>query len=143
MKQIKNLKYAKKNCGKLILIAEELSACKQIARLKFRINNLKQSSSCLSLLVKPSSFLAISRSNEDSTFTVVNKTKTKWYTRNPKFDRIELKVRTLCNADFDRTIKFDVMDYSSTGDHKLIGSVQTSLNQLKNKSNTKFEVIII
>ena len=138
-KPIKNLKYTK-DCGKLIVVAEELNACKQLARLKFRLSNIKVNT-CFSLLVKPSVFLKLSRSNEDSTFTVVYESKTKWYTRNPEFDPIELKVRTLCNADFDRTIKIDVMNYSATGDHQPVGSLTTNLNQLINKNNSnKYEV---
>lgn len=130
----------RKDCGQLILFCEELNACKQLARFKFRVSSIK-TSSCFSLLVKPSTFLKLLRSNEDNTFTVVYESKTKWYTKNPEFDPIELKVRTLCNADLDRVIRIDVMQYSTTGDHHLIGSVHSSLNQLiKKDGQRKFDV---
>lgn len=141
IKPIKNAKYSHKDCGKLIVVCEELNHSKQIAKIKFRLSNVKVSG-CFSLLVKPSVFLKVSRCNEDSTFSVVYESKTKWYTRNPEFEPIQIKVRTLCNADFDRTIKIDVFDFSAAGDHKIVGSVNTSLNKLINKTDSsRFEVI--
>lgn len=133
---IRNPNNTRKDCGQLILFCEELNACKQLVRFKFRVSSIK-TSSCFSLLVKPSTFLKLLRSNEDNTYTVVYETKPKWYTKNPEFDPIELKVRTLCNADLERTIRIDVMQYSTTGDHHLIGSVFSSVNQMVQKDGPK------
>jgi len=135
IKDIRNLNYPKRNCGKLIVVAEELSICKRIAKFKFRLNNVRPGS-CFNL-IKPSLFLKISRSNEDSTFTVVHETKVKWYTRNPDFDPIEIKVRTLCNSDFDRTIKIEAMNFSATGDHQSIAGMTSSLNQFLDSNGLK------
>ena len=59
-----------KNCGEIILSAEELSSCKDEVELQFSAKKLDKKD----FFGKSDPFLIISRVNEDNTFTVVHKT---------------------------------------------------------------------
>ena len=115
-----------KDYGQLIIVTEEVSSCKQIAQMQFCSKRLKKTS----WFFKSNPFLVISRSNEDATFSVVMKSEPKRSTQNPVWMSMTMRVRSLCNGDYDRTIKLYVYDHSSTGNHKLIGTSQTCLRTL-------------
>ena len=112
---------SEKDYGQLVIVTEELSSCKQIVQIQFCSKRLKK----ISWLFKNNPFLVVSRSNEDATFSAVIKSETKKSTQNPVWMPITMRVRSLCNGDYDRTIKLNVYDHSSTGNHKLIGTSET------------------
>ncbi|XP_054163159.1 copine-9-like [Oppia nitens] len=114
------------DCGEIIIVTEELSACKQIVQMQFKAKSLTK----ISWFWRNDPFLVFSRSNEDSTFSVVLKSEPVSSTQNPVWLPINMRVRTLCNGDYDRTIKIDCYDHRSSGDHRLIGSCHTSLRDL-------------
>ena len=115
-----------KDCGQLIVVTEEVSSCKQIAQMQFCGKRLKK----MSWFFRNDPFLVLSRSNEDGTFSVVMKSEPKMSTQNPVWMPITMRVRSLCNGDYDRTIKVEVYDQKSSGNHKLIGTSQTCLRTL-------------
>lgn len=115
------------NAGNVVIVTEEVSSCKETIQMTFRATGLVKQ--CWVLRNDP--FLVFSRANEDASFSVVLKTEVAHSTQNPKWKPITIKGRTLCNGDNDRTIKIDCFDNRSDGDHKLIGSCQTSLRTLK------------
>lgn len=115
-----------RNYGELIVVVEEVSSCKQIVEMQFRATNLSKKS----WLSQNDPFLVFSRSNEDGTHSVVMKSEKAFSTQNPLWKPMTLRVRTLCNGDYDRSIKIDCYDYRSNGNHKLIGSCHTSLRTL-------------
>ena len=115
-----------RDCGQLIIVTEELSSCKQIVQMQFRAKSLTK----MSWIWRNDPFLVLSRSNEDGTYSVVMKSEPVYSTQNPLWMPITMRVRSLCNGDYDRTIKIDCYDNRSNGDHKLIGSCHTSLRQL-------------
>ncbi|KAJ6650061.1 Copine-8 [Pseudolycoriella hygida] len=115
------------NAGQILLVTEEVSSCKETIEMSFRASGLQKQ--CW--LVSNDPFLVFSRSNEDGSFSVVLKSQIVKSTQNPKWTPLTIKGRTLCNGDNDRTIKIDCYDNRSDGDHKLIGTCQTSLRTLK------------
>lgn len=126
---------SKKDCGEVIILTEEVSSCKQIVQMKFEAKNLQKKM----LLLRNDPFLVLSRSNEDGSFSVVYKTEV-GHSQNHQWKSIDIHSRTLCNGDFERTIKIDCYDHRANGDHKLIGSCHTSLRELSKGpgENTRF-----
>lgn len=116
-----------RNCGSIIIVTEELSSCKQIVQMRLAAENLPRS---ICGLFRPDPFLVIARSNEDGTFSVVIKSEPVRSTKSPLWLPINMRVRTLCNGDYERTIKIDCYDSRSSGKHVLIGSCYTSLREL-------------
>lgn len=131
-----------KKTGILILVAEEIVDCKK--RIVMSIAGCSILGN--SFFCRPKTFLTVWRSNEDGTFTLVYRTETSSSTHNPQWKKIELTSRMLCNGDFDRNIKITCMNYQVSGDHKIIGCVYTTLNDLTargtDESRQFFDVII-
>lgn len=117
----------KKNWGEIIIVTEELSSCKQIVQLQFAAEDLRRT---FCGLFRPDPFFVISRSNEDGTFSVVIKSEPVRHSRHPTWLPITMRVRTLCNGDYERTIKIDCYDHRANGKHLLIGTCFSSLREL-------------
>lgn len=122
----------KKNSGEIIIVTEEMSSCKQIVQMQFAADDLPR---FFCGLFRPDPFLVISRSNEDSTFSVVIKSEPVRSSKSPTWLPITMRVRTLCNGDYERTIKIDCYDSRSSGKHVLIGTCFTSLRELTTSDN--------
>ena len=50
---------------------------------------------------------------------------------NPSWAPITIRVSDLCNGDYDRQLKIEVMDHDNHGNNDMIGSFTTTLNMLK------------
>uniref|UniRef100_A0A2R8ZE19 Copine 5 n=1 Tax=Pan paniscus TaxID=9597 RepID=A0A2R8ZE19_PANPA len=88
-----------KKCGTIILSAEELSNCRDVATMQFCANKLDKKD----FFGKSDPFLVFYRSNEDGTFTICHKTEVMKNTLNPVWQTFSIPVRALCNGDYDRT----------------------------------------
>lgn len=115
-----------RNAGHLIIVTEEVTASKQNVQLQFHGQHLDK----LCWYARNDPFLVLYRSNEDGSSSVVARTEVAHSTQNPKWHPITTKARTLCNGDYDRSIKIECYDNRSNGDHKLIGTCHTCLNTL-------------
>lgn len=115
-----------RNCGELVIVTEEVATCKQIVALELQAKQLKK----LGWVWSNDPFLMISRANEDGSYSLVLKTETVYSTQNPKWNRIVIRVTSLCNGDYDRSLKIDCYDNRCNGNHKLIGTCYTSLRTL-------------
>lgn len=115
-----------KNCGQIVLVTEEVAACKQTIRMQFEAKNLEK----MMWLARNDPFLVLSRLNGDGSYSVVHKTEA-GRSQNYRWKPIEIHARTLCNGRFDRAIKIDCYDRRGNGDHKLIGTCQTSVSALR------------
>lgn len=124
-------------CGQIIIVTEEVASCKQTMRVKFSGKDLTK----LSWFVSNDPFLVISRANEDGSFSVVHRTETVNWTQNPIWKPILMRVTTLCNGDYDRSIKIDCYDYRSSGSHKLIGTCHTSLRMLSQNNEKHLPLV--
>lgn len=112
--------------GEIIIVTEEVSACKQSIEMQFRAKDLLK----MCWIVRNDPYLVISRSNEDGSHSVVAKSEVKDSTQNPVWNIMKLTARRICNGDYDRSISICVYDKRSNGDDKLIGSCHTSMRIL-------------
>lgn len=117
----------RKKPGYLIVEAEELTACKQVATFNLSASNLPPF--CCGFF-NPSTSVHIFRSNESGSSTIVHRSPTVNRTTNPNFKLFQLKLVTLCNGDLDRTIKFELMDQRFRRE-KALGFFETTINSLK------------
>uniref|UniRef100_A0A8C7YBN3 Copine family member IX n=1 Tax=Oryzias sinensis TaxID=183150 RepID=A0A8C7YBN3_9TELE len=120
-----------KKCGVIILTAEELSNCRDIATMQLCANKLDKKD----FFGKSDPFLVFYRSNEDGTFTICHKTEVIKNTLNPVWQPFTIPVRALCNGDYDRTVKVDVYDWDRDGRHDFIGEFTTSYRELSRGQN--------
>ncbi|XP_017340153.1 copine-8 isoform X1 [Ictalurus punctatus] len=124
-----------KNCGTIIVKAEELGNCRESVLLQFCGNNLDKKD----FFGKSDPFLVFSRSNEDGTYTICHKTEVVKNTLDPVWQAFKIPVRALCNGDYDRTIKIEVYDWDRDGGHDYIGEFKTSYRELS-KGQSQFSV---
>nr|XP_021403390.1 copine-5 isoform X2 [Lonchura striata domestica] len=115
-----------KKCGTIILLAEELGNCRDVATLQFCANKLDKKD----FFGKSDPFMVFYRSNEDGTFTICHKTEVVRNTLNPVWAAFAIPVRALCNGDHDRAIKVEVYDWDRNGSHDFIGEFTTSYREL-------------
>ncbi|XP_037981202.1 copine-5-like isoform X6 [Motacilla alba alba] len=115
-----------KKCGTIILLAEELGNCRDVATLQFCANKLDKKD----FFGKSDPFMVFYRSNEDGTFTICHKTEVVRNTLNPIWAAFAIPVRALCNGDRDRAIKVEVYDWDRDGSHDFIGEFTTSYREL-------------
>ena len=117
------------NCGQIIVVVEEVIANKQVLHFTVAGFEIRKT-----WFMKRDTFLRFWKSNEDGTCCLVHKSETCWSSADPVFKPISIKVTSLCNGDLDRAIRIDLMKHSYTGDHRLLGSVQTTVNTMVNGS---------
>ncbi|KAM9182251.1 copine-9 isoform 2-T2 [Mergus octosetaceus] len=128
-----------KQCGTILLLAEELSNCRDIVTMQLCANKLDKKD----FFGKSDPFLVFYRSNEDGTFTICHKTEVVKNTLNPVWQPFTIPVRALCNGDYDRTVKIDVYDWDRDGSHDFIGEFATSYRELSRAQSqfTVYEVL--
>ncbi|XP_057213349.1 copine-5 isoform X1 [Triplophysa rosa] len=124
-----------KNCGKIILTAEELGNCRDCAAMQFCANKLDKKD----FFGRSDPFMVFYRSNEDGTFTICHKTEVVKSTLNPVWQPFNIPVRALCNGDYDRSIKVEIYDWDRDGSHDFIGEFTTSYRELS-RGQSQFNV---
>ncbi|XP_028399865.1 copine-3-like isoform X2 [Dendronephthya gigantea] len=112
--------------GKITVTAEEISQGNDKVSLTFRAQKLDKKD----FLGKSDPYLIISRQLPDGSFAPVHKTEIIKNTLNPSWSPFELAVNTLCNGDYNRTIKFDCYDWDSDGSDDFIGTFTTTFNEM-------------
>ena len=123
--------------GKIIVTAEEMSACKDLAYMN--INGKKLDKKDFFGLSDP--FLVFYRCNEDNSYTAVYKTEVVKNTLNPNWKALKIPLVLLCNGDYSRTIKIECFDWDSDGGHDLIGEMFVDINLLKSNPQYSSELI--
>ncbi|XP_059571960.1 copine-9 isoform X2 [Alligator mississippiensis] len=128
-----------KKCGTIMVLAEELSNCRDVVTMQLCANKLDKKD----FFGKSDPFLVFYRSNEDGTFTICHKTEVVKNTLNPVWQPFTIPVRALCNGDYDRTVKIDVYDWDRDGSHDFIGEFATSYRELSRAQSqfTVYEVL--
>ena len=114
------------NRGTLILTAEELQSNKDEVELQLLAHNVDKKD----FFGKSDPFIVISKSTESGDYVVVHKTEAIKNTLNPVWKHFTVPVRTLCNGDYERTLKFDCWDWNRNGSHSFIGQTFASLKRL-------------
>jgi len=117
------------NCGDIIISSEELSMCKDELELQFMAKKLDKKDFWLFGSSDP--FLQVSRSNErPGEFTLVHRSEHINNNVNPVWKKFVIPIRSLCNGDLDRNLKFECFDYNQNGSHSYIGEFSTTARQL-------------
>lgn len=86
-------------------------------------------------------FLTISRINEDGSYTECYKNDKIDNNLNPVWPVSRINIVQLCNGDIDRPLKISVWDYESSGKHKPMGNVMTSVRGLLDSRGAALNVI--
>ena len=132
-----------KGGGKIFVVTEEQTSSKEVVKIHFAARDLDNKDT----FGKSDPFLIISKKspmmNGETTFTQVHQTNYVRNSLNPSWDTLEISMKTLCNGDYARELKFDVFDYDSANDPDLIGSFITDFNTLKSAftNQTEFQCI--
>eukprot|EP01041_Mallomonas_annulata_P002623 gene2623-5136_t len=79
---------------------------------------------------KSDPFLQIYKIREDGSYVPTFKTEVKLNNLNPSFKEICGSALHFANGDFSRQLKIECLDYEMSGNHPLIGEVETTLQQL-------------
>ena len=115
------------NCGEITVAAEELLLCKDEIELQFMGKELDKKD----LFGSSDPFLQISRANElVEEFTVVHRTEHIKNNVNPVWKSFVIPVRSLCNGDLDRCLKFECFGYKKNGNHSYIGEFFATTRRL-------------
>merc|ERR1712096_295737 len=115
------------NCGQIIISSEELSMCKDELEIQFMGKKLDKKD----WFGSSDPFLQISRANErPGDFTVVHRTEHINNNINPVWPKFVIPIRTLCNGDLERNLKFECFDYNNNGNHSIIGEFFATARQL-------------
>jgi len=125
--------------GTIHIISEELSGNKETVVFNFCAKKLDK----MDFFGKSDPYMEISRSTESNQYVLVHRTEVIKSNLNPQWKQIKLEVRTLCNGDYHRDLKFSVYDWDMGGGHDYIGSFHTNLNRLKagNSSDNVYDCI--
>ncbi|KAK4291325.1 hypothetical protein Pmani_035840 [Petrolisthes manimaculis] len=113
--------------GTIIIVAEELSSCKEELVVQFVGRKLENTSWFCSL----HPFLEFYKSNEDNSYTLVYRTDKVRSTCDPVWREFSVPLRTFCSGDEDRNIKVICKSFKTNGSHKTIGEFYTTVNKLK------------
>ena len=125
--------------GLVRVVAEELSQNKEVLHLKMAGAKLDKKD----FFGKSDPFMEIFRSSESGQYILVHRTEVIKNTLNPDWRPFQLSVRSLCNGDDERDLKFDVYDWNKSGSHEIIGTFHTTVRNLREGpgSNNKYNVI--
>ncbi|KAF5403218.1 Copine Va [Paragonimus heterotremus] len=114
------------NCGTIMIVAEEVSSCKDELILDISGQSLDKKD----LFGTSDPFLAFYRVNEDGSRTVVHRTEEIRNTLNPNWKQMVIPTRILVNGDHDRPLVISCLDWNRSGREALIGEVTTTVNEL-------------
>ncbi|KXZ56647.1 hypothetical protein GPECTOR_1g583 [Gonium pectorale] len=111
----------------LVMLAEEVSNCKDLYRFQLGASNLRN----VERVGRSDPFLQISRMKEDGiTWLPVYKTAVRKNNLNPVWDEITVRATQLNNGDLMCPLKLEVFDYERNGSHRLLGQVTTNTERM-------------
>ncbi|TGZ65970.1 hypothetical protein CRM22_005610 [Opisthorchis felineus] len=135
MKPLKNGPAEK--CGSIIVIADEVSSCKDELILDISGKGLDRKD----LFGSSDPFLAFYRINEDGSRTIVHRTEEIRNTLNPNWKQMVLPTRVLVNGDHDRQLVISCLDWNRSGREALIGEVSTTVNELLRVYHSELRIL--
>ncbi|XP_073974239.1 copine-8-like isoform X2 [Rhodnius prolixus] len=128
--------------GTLIACAEELSTSKDEVLLKFSGHHLDKKD----WFGKSDPFLEIYKTSETGADILIYRTEVSTQvikiTLNPVWKECCLLVRTLCNGDYDRSLRMVCYDWNRSGNHSLIGEFYTNLRDMLDQNTPNSYVLI-
>ncbi|KAK3254716.1 hypothetical protein CYMTET_36073 [Cymbomonas tetramitiformis] len=124
--------------GSLTFTFEEVTVTSAECSLLLRASNLAVKD-CLG---RCDPFLNIYRSTQDGSGTDKVYKSEVTHGNEPTWAPATLAIQRLCNGDFERPLLVDVLDRKRNGEHALLGSVTTSLQDLQTKAQSGSPLIL-
>ncbi|XP_037075271.1 copine-8-like [Pollicipes pollicipes] len=124
-----NRKFQRKlseSSGVLSVTAEELAACREVLTLSLSARKVDKKD----FFSKSDPFLAISRVNEDNSYTVVHRTEVVKRSLNPDWRSFTVPLVKLCNGDKQRSLRLECLDWDNDGSHDSIGACHANVARL-------------
>lgn len=119
--------------GSIHVTAEEISQDHDAIEFQMRSNKLDKKD----FFGKSDPYVNIYRANEGNTWTLVKKTEVIKNTLDPSWKPFTIPVDTLCRGDYDRTLKFEVVDWNADGSVESIGECTASLRDLSGVESSR------
>ena len=132
-----------KGAGTITITTEEVTSNKEVVEIHLAAKDLDKKD----FFGKSDPFVVISRSSPmvsgKMSFIEVHRTDVVKNTLKPNWKSFTIRLKNLCNGDYEKPIKFDVYDWDADSDNDLIGSFTANFNQLKVAviEKTEFSVI--
>eukprot|EP00164_Ancoracysta_twista_P002832 GFYU01003767.1.p1 GENE.GFYU01003767.1~~GFYU01003767.1.p1 ORF type:complete len:546 (+),score=140.08 GFYU01003767.1:460-2097(+) len=123
--------------GQLYISHEQVQNYHDLIQLTFSAEGLKK----MDRFGSSDPVVYVTRQQEDGTVVPVYRTNVIKNNLNPVWDPFTIGVQRLCNGDYLRPIGLGVYDWNRSGNMKLIGKVQTSLQNLMEKGDTSHTLI--
>ena len=112
--------------GTIAVLAEELSQNNDAVDFQIRGHKLDKKD----WFGKSDPYINIYRANEGATWTLVKRTEVIKNTLDPSWRPFQVAVDALCRGDYDRSLKFEVLDWNSDGSFDYIGEFVSSLREI-------------
>ncbi|KAJ3396171.1 hypothetical protein HDU92_003843 [Lobulomyces angularis] len=126
--------------GLFVIVAEEVILNqKEKCRFRFSARNLDKKD----FFGKSDPYFTISKAKEDGSFTLVYRSDPIMKTLDPIWPRFDISLSELCAGDKKRNLRFQIFDWNKSGNHELIGSFNTNIEEIlkKLKNNSiEFEI---
>lgn len=121
--------------GEICLYAHESEQINQNVTLQFRGLQIKNIENGMTGLGKTDPFIQISKkylnaATGKSRSQLVYRSEAKMDHLNPVWDAFDLNLETLCDGDFGKILQIGLWDWEKSGQHRYLGTVETTLNGL-------------
>lgn len=128
---------AQRPLGWLTVRAEEVQRGRDIAKIKFVGKKLEARTGTLHSVLP---YLTISRSMEQGDYQVIHRTE-KRPGCNPEWSVNEVSVQLLCNNDYDRPFRLEVLVDWDRGTVESVGIADTSLSEIMGDNRRQFPLV--
>ena len=126
--------------SKIIVVGETVANCRDVLSISFKGKKLANKDGFFG---RSDPFITIYRETDSGSMVQVWQNLPIMNNLSPVWPVAKIPTATLCNNDYDRHLKIEIMDWDSNGSHDSMGSVHTSLNQIIQGNNNPngFDVI--
>merc|ERR1712223_537728 len=126
--------------GRITILAEETNP-RALGKIKLQLMGHKLDSK--DTFGKSDPYYNLSKKMGNGQWSLVYRSEVIKNNSNPKWASMDKPITEICNGDYDREMKIEVLDYDSSGENDLIGEFTTNLQSLSmaKDSGTKYELI--
>mmetsp|Transcript_27206 Transcript_27206/g.48868 ORF Transcript_27206/g.48868 Transcript_27206/m.48868 type:complete len:369 (-) Transcript_27206:4389-5495(-) len=115
-----------RDAGKIILRVEEVKGTLDSIYLELGARGVED----VDIITKSDPFLVFCKGREDGSWLKVHTTEFIANNLNPVWRAFNVPVQLLCNGDFFKPIRIELMDHERSGRHQYIGATETTVNDL-------------
>lgn len=126
-----NIQHGPSKGGQMVIGADRLS--EQDETVEFQLAGRKLTNK--DMFSKSDPFFVISKKAPSGAMIRIKTSEVVQNNLSPAWASVKLKVNQLCNGDYNRPVQVDVYDHDAGGNHDLIGSFSTNLNELRSQQD--------